>query len=316
MCDHAACAPFVAGKLHKFFHGVDPSPTRRAELATIFRNANLEIRPLVEAILRDPMFFDPSVRMNRAKLPVEWVTARVRRRRRTSERRVAGERRRQPRAAPVLPAERRRLARRHALAGGERTRSRGPDLAHDGPVLAEITNARRHGRRRARTVLGVRGVGAATRAALDPGRAHVDHAEVAAVPPPPRPDPLHARSSHSHEADPAPQGAAVGPRSRGRWARSPRAPRPPPRSRPDARPRRRPPTSSRPPRRPPPRRPRRPPHHDDDHDAAGAGHEPGAGRDRHGRRARRQLARHPVRRRRVLLPPAVGVDPGRTRCCG
>jgi uncharacterized protein (DUF1800 family) len=74
VCDHAACAPFIAGKLHKFFHGVDPSPTRRAELATIFRNANLEIRPLLEAILRDPMFFDPSLRLNRAKLPVEWVT--------------------------------------------------------------------------------------------------------------------------------------------------------------------------------------------------------------------------------------------------
>jgi uncharacterized protein (DUF1800 family) len=73
VCDHAACAPFIAGKLHKFFHGVDPSPTRRAELATVFRTANLEIRPLVEAILRDPMFFDPSVRLNRAKLPVEWV---------------------------------------------------------------------------------------------------------------------------------------------------------------------------------------------------------------------------------------------------
>jgi uncharacterized protein (DUF1800 family) len=74
VCDHAACAPFIAGKLHKFFHGVDPSSSRRTELATIFRNNNLEIRPLVEAILRDPAFFDPSVRMNRAKLPVEWVT--------------------------------------------------------------------------------------------------------------------------------------------------------------------------------------------------------------------------------------------------
>ena len=74
VCDNAACAPFIAGKLHKFFHGVDPSTQRRADLATIFRDANLEIRPLVEAILRDPMFFDASVRMNRAKLPVEWVT--------------------------------------------------------------------------------------------------------------------------------------------------------------------------------------------------------------------------------------------------
>jgi uncharacterized protein (DUF1800 family) len=74
VCDNAACAPFIAGKLHKFFHGVDPSSQRRAELAAIFVNNNLEIRPLVEAILRDPAFFDSSVRMNRAKLPVEWVT--------------------------------------------------------------------------------------------------------------------------------------------------------------------------------------------------------------------------------------------------
>ena len=139
VCDHAACAPFIAGKLHKFFHGVDPSPTRRTELATIFRNANLEIRPLVEAILRDPMFFDPSVRMSRAKLPVEWVTNAFAAAG-CEQRRVAGERRQQPRAAPVLPAERGGLARRHAVARGrERDRARRPRAR--GPVLAEITNA-------------------------------------------------------------------------------------------------------------------------------------------------------------------------------
>ena len=40
--------------------------------------------------------------------------------------------------------------------------------------------------------------------------------------------------------------------------------------------------------------------------------EPGAGRDRHGRRARRQLHGDPVRGRRVLLPPADGVGAGRS----
>ncbi len=50
-------------------------------------------------------------------------------------------------------------------------------------------------------------------------------------------------------------------------------------------------------------------HDDDHHDAAGTGVEPVAGRDRHGRRSRRQLARHPLRRRCVLLAPPVGLDP-------
>ena len=34
----------------------------------------IDLDPRVEAILRDPMFFDASVRLSRAKLPVEWVT--------------------------------------------------------------------------------------------------------------------------------------------------------------------------------------------------------------------------------------------------
>ena len=73
--DHPACAPWIAAKLYRFFVGISPSANRLTELANVFRNANLEIRPLVEAILRDPLFLDPSVRSNRARLPVEWVTA-------------------------------------------------------------------------------------------------------------------------------------------------------------------------------------------------------------------------------------------------
>jgi uncharacterized protein (DUF1800 family) len=73
--DHPACAPFVAAKLYKLFHGTDPTPERKTELGTIFRNGNMEIRPLVEAILREPSFFDPGKRFNRARTPVEYVTA-------------------------------------------------------------------------------------------------------------------------------------------------------------------------------------------------------------------------------------------------
>ena len=73
--DHPACAPFVAAKLHKYFHGVDPSPARKAALGDLFRSNNMEILPLVTEILRDPNFFDPSLRMNRPRYPVEWVSA-------------------------------------------------------------------------------------------------------------------------------------------------------------------------------------------------------------------------------------------------
>ncbi|MFN8028256.1 MAG: DUF1800 domain-containing protein [Acidimicrobiia bacterium] len=72
--DHPACAPWISTKLYRFFVGQQPTAQRVTELATVFRNNNLEIKPLVEAILRDPLFLDPSTRYNRAKQPVEWVT--------------------------------------------------------------------------------------------------------------------------------------------------------------------------------------------------------------------------------------------------
>jgi len=69
--DHPACAPWIVAKLYRFFLGVNPSANRLTELANVFRNNSLEIKPLVEAILRDPLFLDPSIRTNKAKQPVE-----------------------------------------------------------------------------------------------------------------------------------------------------------------------------------------------------------------------------------------------------
>ena len=71
--DHEACAPFVAAKLYRYFHGVAPDAPTLGALATRFRASNLEIAPLVAAILRDPAFFDH--RNNRARYPVEWFAA-------------------------------------------------------------------------------------------------------------------------------------------------------------------------------------------------------------------------------------------------
>jgi len=73
--DHPACAPFVAAKIYRFFHGVDPDTARRTELGNLFRDGGYEIRPLVENVLRDPSFLDPAKRQNRARTPVEYVSA-------------------------------------------------------------------------------------------------------------------------------------------------------------------------------------------------------------------------------------------------
>lgn len=72
-CDHEACAPFIAGKLYRWFHGVSPDAATLGRLATHFRSSNLEIAPLVAEILRDPTFFDH--RNNRARYPIEWFVA-------------------------------------------------------------------------------------------------------------------------------------------------------------------------------------------------------------------------------------------------
>ena len=71
--DHPACAPWVAGRIWRFLVGVEPSATRRKELARRFRREDMRVRPLVEDILRTDYFL--SHRMNRPRQPVEWVTA-------------------------------------------------------------------------------------------------------------------------------------------------------------------------------------------------------------------------------------------------
>jgi uncharacterized protein (DUF1800 family) len=137
--DHPACAPWIAAKLYRYFVGVSPSANRLNELAAVFRNANLEIRPLVEAILRDPLFLDPSVRNNRARLPVEWVTAAFAAAGTsnpgwaTSVSNDLGQLPFEPPSVAGWPGGTRWLAASDALVRA--------GLAIDGPVLAEITNA-------------------------------------------------------------------------------------------------------------------------------------------------------------------------------
>jgi uncharacterized protein (DUF1800 family) len=73
VCDHPACARFIAAKIHRYLVGIIPSPDRVGELAEVFGRANLEILPLIEAIVRHPDFL--AATFTRPRYPVEWVTA-------------------------------------------------------------------------------------------------------------------------------------------------------------------------------------------------------------------------------------------------
>ena len=70
LCDLEACATFVAGRLFRFLVGTTPEPAHLDELAALFRAENLEIAPLVSAIVRSPTF-DASLHA-RPRYPIEW----------------------------------------------------------------------------------------------------------------------------------------------------------------------------------------------------------------------------------------------------
>ncbi|MFI1918410.1 DUF1800 family protein [Nocardia sp. NPDC020380] len=73
VCDRPECARFIAAKLHLFLVGQPASEQRVGELAAVFTGARLEIRPLVEAILRSREFGQAVYA--RPRYPVEWVVA-------------------------------------------------------------------------------------------------------------------------------------------------------------------------------------------------------------------------------------------------
>jgi uncharacterized protein (DUF1800 family) len=73
LASHPACAPFIVSKLYSYLAGVTPSAATLNNLVGVFTGANLEIRPLVEAIIRDPAFL--TMRNNRPRYPVEWLAA-------------------------------------------------------------------------------------------------------------------------------------------------------------------------------------------------------------------------------------------------
>lgn len=73
VCDHPACAAHIADRVWRFLAGTVADADTVAHLAAVFRDAGLEVRPLVEAVVRHPSFLD--LRMTRPRFPVEWFTA-------------------------------------------------------------------------------------------------------------------------------------------------------------------------------------------------------------------------------------------------
>ena len=71
LCDHPACARFVAARLYRYFVGLSPSDARVDEMAALFRKGGLEIKPLVKNILEGTDFAGAS--HTRARTPVEWL---------------------------------------------------------------------------------------------------------------------------------------------------------------------------------------------------------------------------------------------------
>jgi uncharacterized protein (DUF1800 family) len=71
-------AEFVTEKLWREFVSPQPDATEVERLAAVFRNARYEIRPLMQALLTSPAFWDPANRGELVKSPVELLVGTVR----------------------------------------------------------------------------------------------------------------------------------------------------------------------------------------------------------------------------------------------
>ena len=68
-----AAAPWIAGRIWRFLVGAEPSAAKRAALGRVLITNKWVVKPLLSAILHDPLFL--ASRMSRPRQPIEWVTA-------------------------------------------------------------------------------------------------------------------------------------------------------------------------------------------------------------------------------------------------
>ena len=73
-----AAARHITRKLFRFFVYDDPEPETVERFANVLRDADYELRPLVEALLRSPEFSSPRAYHAKIKSPVELVVGAIR----------------------------------------------------------------------------------------------------------------------------------------------------------------------------------------------------------------------------------------------
>jgi len=73
-----ACAPFIAGKLFRFFAYDDPDPYLVESLAEVLRENKFEMRPVIKTILTSKAFYSPQAIGAQIKSPVQLLTGTVR----------------------------------------------------------------------------------------------------------------------------------------------------------------------------------------------------------------------------------------------
>jgi len=73
ICDQPACAAHISRSLHNHLVGAPPSDSEADRLARLFRDSDLEILPLIKAIVTGDAFA-ASIH-NRYRTPVEWLMA-------------------------------------------------------------------------------------------------------------------------------------------------------------------------------------------------------------------------------------------------
>jgi uncharacterized protein (DUF1800 family) len=71
-------ARFITAKLWKFFAGDDPSDELVTALASTFRSAGNNFKPVLRAMFLSEEFYSPSIIRNQVKSPVQWLVGSVR----------------------------------------------------------------------------------------------------------------------------------------------------------------------------------------------------------------------------------------------
>jgi uncharacterized protein (DUF1800 family) len=71
-------ARFICTKLFKFFVFDNPTPADVAPFVQVYRDSNLEIRPVLEAMFRSPVFYSDRAMWAKIKSPAEFVVGALR----------------------------------------------------------------------------------------------------------------------------------------------------------------------------------------------------------------------------------------------